>query len=277
MIRRWEETAAARQWRRKQHQRWKFNADVVVGTNMANCVNDHDGIAKSIRAGNWNYEASAINDDNESTATNTMSEQHQIELAIASCLGRIHIVQPRDFTYLSLVATLESLRQSLDNEQIQRSHEHCFKYSTPTMLLIDSLSTLDASTRAQESLPTSCVGNSSSSSSGLSERNEFYRQLIRLREEHEIAIIGTSKNAQNSYGNSNENTSQGEADTRGNRGSGNAWDKMVSHRVMLHHVVEGTKEDREGYDFVATINSNDDSQGDVSIFPYSVTAGGISC
>jgi hypothetical protein len=51
---------------------------------------------------------------------------------------------------------------------------------------------------------------------------------------------------------------------------------MVSHRVSLHHVAEGSQEDQAGYDFVATLGIND-KQGDGCIFPYSVVPGGIAC
>ena len=47
----------------------------------------------------------------ESSNDSTLEEQRQIEHAIASCLGRINVAQPRDFTYLSLVATIEALRR----------------------------------------------------------------------------------------------------------------------------------------------------------------------
>jgi hypothetical protein len=43
------------------------------------------------------------------------------------------------------------------------------------------------------------------------------------------------------------------------------WDKMA--------VAEGTDEQRKGFDFVATVKSNN---GDSSVFPYSVTSGGIT-
>ena len=106
----------------------------------------------------------------------------------------------------------------------------------PTLLIIDSLSTLDACTKAQESLPTI---SGSTGGSGLSERNEFYRQLVRLRDEHEVAIISSSKRM-------HANDSEGAS----------IWDKMATHRVTLHHVAEGTDEQRKGFDFVATVKSN---------------------
>mmetsp|Transcript_37677 Transcript_37677/g.67863 ORF Transcript_37677/g.67863 Transcript_37677/m.67863 type:complete len:228 (-) Transcript_37677:65-748(-) len=225
-----------------------------------------------------------------------MEEQRQIEFAIASCLGRIHLVQPRDFTYLSLVATIEVLRQSLDKERaLQNPMVDTKKHPSPqcshpkkngkppvtnvnkpqeppTLILIDSLTTLDASTWYQESLPTTSGSNRSSGGSGLSDRNEFYRQLIRLREEHEITILGASRSVPSVNNRANDQASRGISG--GKRGSNSLWDKMVSHRVSLHHVAEGTSEDRAGYDFVATLNAND-KEG-ARVFPYSVTAGGIT-
>jgi len=63
---------------------------------------------------------------------------------------------------------------------------------------------------------------------------------------------------------------------RRNRTRGDAWDKLVTHCVALHHIADGTMEDRNGYDFVATLSANDQN-GDTNIFPYAVTAGGIRC
>jgi len=253
VLRRWDETAAARQWKREQTKHWKLNAT---------------GDKSSPRE--------------EEMIGTTMNEQRQIELAITSCLGRINIVQPRDFTYLSLVATIEALGHNLDKErglvnesmsspkkssspQKSRSVGKHNQQQPPTLIMIDSLTTLDASTRHLESLPTtsstSSGSKSSGSNTGLSERNEFYRQLIRLREEHEVAIIATSR----SIPNSNSSGSK--------RGGATLFDKMVSHRVALHHVVEGTQEDQKGYDVVATLNKEDAG----GVYPYSVTAGGVFC
>ena len=249
VLRRWDETAAARQWKREQAKLWKLNAT---------------GDKSSPRE--------------EEMMGTTINEQRQIELAITSCLGRINIVQPRDFTYLSLVATIEALGHSLDKERglldeslsspkksrsgvdIQNQQQQ-----PPTLIMIDSLTTLDASTRHLESLPTSSTssGNKSSgSNTGLSERNEFYRQLIRLREEHKVAIIATSRSLPSA---NNSGSSK--------RGGTTLFDKMVSHRLTLHQVVVGTREDQAGYDFVATLNKEDAG----GVYPYSVTAGGVYC
>ena len=246
VLRRWDETAAARQWKREQAKLWKLNAT---------------GDKSSPRE----------------EEMSTMNEQRQIELAITSCLGRINIVQPRDFTYLSLVATIEALGHSLDKERgllddnnsspkksrsVDKQNQ---QQQPPTLIMIDSLTTLDASTRHLESLPTSSTssGNKSSgSNTGLSERNEFYRQLLRLREEHEVAIIATSRSIPST---NNSGSSK--------RGGATLFDKMVSHKLTLHHVVQGTREDQKGYDFVATLNKEDAG----GVYPYSVTAGGVFC
>ena len=306
VLRRWEETSIIRQWRRKQQYRLGSTNNVegeqgcvVADENIGNDCKIHDETLERNEDANQGVEENRNVDDDGDVFNNAMNEQHQIELAIASCLGRIHIVQPRDFTYLSLVATIESLRQSLDNQKIQRnqqleilkqhslhcaaSHQQCqseHAYSTtkkdpPTLILIDSLSTLDASTKMQESLPTASGSKSGSGGSGLSNRNEFYRQLIRLREEHEIVIVGTSKSLPSANRSSNDNVIRSGAKPGRRRGSDTMWDKMVTHRVMLHYVAEGTKEDQDGYDFVAILNGSGAWEG-VSVFPYSVTAGGIS-
>ena len=214
-----------------------------------------------------------------------MDEQRQIEHAIASCLGRINIVQPRDFTYLSLVATIEALGQSLDEERAvdnpaktgsikqpspsftNTTEQH--RQQAPTLIMIDSLTTLDETTRYLESLSTAGGSSRSSSGSGLSDRNEFYRQLLRLREEHEVTIIATSRCVPSTNNRLNNDSRVGK------RGVSSLWDKMVSHRVSLHHAIEGTQEDQAGYDFVATLNVNDNREGP-NVFPYSVTAGGVA-
>mmetsp|Transcript_16313 Transcript_16313/g.29482 ORF Transcript_16313/g.29482 Transcript_16313/m.29482 type:complete len:502 (+) Transcript_16313:1-1506(+) len=269
VLRRWGETAAAREWKRDQTKLWNL-----------------DGARE------------AVSDKYVDKSNVTMEEQGQIDLAITSCLGRIHVVQPRDFTYLSLVATVEVLRQSLDEEralkkpmaeakkqpssQFGHPHKHdkppfsnvAKQQEPPTLILIDSLSTLDESTRFQESLPTTLGSNHSSGGSGLSDRNEFYRQLTRLREDHETAIIAASRSAPSMNNKAKDQASRGSSG--GKRGGNSLFDKMVSHRISLHHVAEGTSEDQAGYDFVATLNAKNNQEG-VRMFPYSVTAGGISC
>ena len=272
VLRRWEETALARRWKRKHDETWEL-----------------DG-AEARQSGTAEYDD---DDDDEEKFNNTMIEQRQIELAISSCLARINIVQPRDFTYLGLVATVEALRHSLDKVAAAKESttgSGASRYSSsqqfevrggdikppprindagrpqeaPTLILIDSLTTLDSSTRFLENLHTTPGSGCSSSSTGLSDRNEFYRQLTRLGEDHDIAILGTSRCLPTVNG-------------RTSRGSGSSlWEKMVSHRVSLHHVAEGSQEDQAGYDFVATLGIND-KQGDGCIFPYSVVPGGIAC
>ncbi|KAL7514925.1 hypothetical protein ACHAXN_013059 [Cyclotella atomus] len=218
VLHRWEETSLARKWRRQQLDVHR-TSDGMLGT--SNC----------------SYEVDAA------------KEHHQIERAISSCLGRIHVIQPRDFTYLSLVATIESLSKRLDDDKRALDDAQ----QPPMLLVIDSISTLDACTRAQEGLPTV---SGSAGGSGLSERNEFYRQLTRLHDEHEVVIMGSSKRVHSNEGDC----------------SGSIWDKMVTHRLGLHHVADGTEEQRKGYDFVATVKN---IQGDASVFPYSVTNSGV--
>lgn len=218
VLHRWEETSLARKWRRQQLYE-HHTGDAMVDT--SNCNNEVDAA----------------------------QEHNQIERAIASCLGRIHVIQPRDFTYLSLVATIESLSKRLDDDKRALGDIQ----QPPTLLIIDSISTLDACTRAQEGLPTV---SGSVGGSGLSERNEFYRQLTRLQDEHEVVIMSSSKRVHSNEGDS----------------SGSIWDKMVTHRLGLHHVADGTDEQREGYDFVATLKN---TQGNASVFPYSVTNCGV--
>ncbi|KAL7551292.1 hypothetical protein ACHAWF_014474 [Thalassiosira exigua] len=259
VLRRWEETHAARQWQIHQEKHLELES-VERGTKASSSRGD--------------------------SSDNAMEEQRQIELAIACCLGRIHVVQPRDFTYLNLVATLEALSQSLDeakctidrtepknkpSQQFGRlvndakpSLAHVSgQEQPPTLILIDSLTTLDASTRFQESLPTNSGRGRSFGGSGLSDRNEFYRQLMRIREDHEVVILGASRCAPND---------KGCGALRGKLGG--LWGKMVSHRITLHRVAEGTQEDQVGYDFVATLDKDVDQEGP-SVFPYSVSAGGI--
>ena len=240
VLRRWEETALARRWKRKHDETWEL-----------------DG-AEARQRGTTEYDD---DDDDEEKFNNTMIEQHQIELAISSCLARINIVQPRDFTYLGLVATVEALRHSLDKEAAAKEsttgsgasrHSSSQQFEVrgkkikssprindagrpqeaPTLILIDSLTTLDSSTRFLENLHTTPGSGCGSSSTGLSDRNEFYRQLTRLGEDHDIAILGTSRCSPTVNG----RTSSGSG--------GSLWEKMVSHRVSMPSVLPPTNEFR---------------------------------
>jgi hypothetical protein len=283
VLRRWEETSLARQWHREQEKLWTMESadEETVGGGRRSITTD-DNIDEEVNEFNT-----------------TMIEQRQIELAIASCLGRINIVQPRDVTYLSLLATLEDLRHSLEEErEAARADIMTDDTSTdprvepPTLILIDSLTSLDASTRYLESLPTNIadfsISSGSSSSkrsssgggSGLSDRNEFYRQLIRLRDENEVAIFCTSRCSPSSLSSRMNNGRSSDQTSRvgGKRGSSSSlWEKMVSHRISLHHVAEGSQEYQSGYDFVATVKTNGRQEDTTSVFPYSITAGGIAC
>ena len=241
-FRRWDETSNARQWMFDQEVKWRRNL-----ARQSTQADEGDSASK---------------DDTE-----------VIERIVASCLDRIHVVQPRDLNYLSLVATVEVLRQSLDDRRESKSAPtgqpegkqmpfdasklKSSKPSTPakpshsseapTMILIDSLSTLDASTRYQESF--------TAGGSGLSNRNEFFRQLARLRESHEVVVVGASR-THNSP-----------------RPKDHQWDKMVTHRVTVQNVAQGTKEDSDGFCSVAITS---DRANENNSFPYSVTPAGIS-
>lgn len=184
VLRRFHETSVARKWVTDLMKANDTRASTVEGTTMT-----EEDFGMEL-------------DDNDGDNDVPTREKKMIDHVIASCLGRINIVQPKDFTYLTLVATLESLRQSLDQESKHTNHAQ----AAPTMIMIDSMSTLDASTQYLESLPTK------GSQSGLSDRNEFYRQLIRLRDSHQVAIIGTSLTT---------------------AGRCSIWDKMITHRVSM--------------------------------------------
>ena len=268
VLRRWEETAPARQWNREQKKLWAIDRAEEERCKTVDVVLDGE----------------------EDKFNTTMNEQREIELAIASCLGRIHVVQPRDVTYLSLLATLEELRHCLDEERDVRARKNTSTNASsstrlvepPTLIVIDSLTALDTSTRYLENLPTSVAGNKCSSSgggSGLSDRNEFYRLLLRLREEHEIAIFASSRCSPSSSMNNNgrpyDRTDRGGGKRGSSSSSSSLWEKMVSHRISLHHVADGTQEFLAGYEFVATVKMNG-GQEDTSVFPYIITAGGVA-
>ena len=174
VLRRFHESSVARKWIR----------ELIANNNM------QEDATKT----------TSMQEDSEAQLYDELSarEKEMIERTIVSCLGRINIVQPRDFTYLSLVATLECLRQSLDNEKKDNNQKQA-----PTLIMIDSMSTLHAATQFQESLP---------AAKGSSDRNEFYRQLIRLRDSHEVAIIGTSLTT---------------------AGRCSIWEKIVTHRISI--------------------------------------------
>ncbi len=59
----------------------------------------------------------AVSEEQERKRNDTIEEQSQIDLVIASYLGCIHVVQPCSFMCLSLVVMIEVLRQSLVDER----------------------------------------------------------------------------------------------------------------------------------------------------------------
>ena len=131
------------------------------------------------------------------------------------------------------------------------------------MLLLDSaLSAFQLTNKMQENLP---------NGSGLSGLNDFLRQLKRLRSKHSSIVVSTR-------------TVTGTSDTLRSYSAFYEWDKITTHRIMVTKAIEGSPEEIDGYDFVALLQPQYDPKTGTNIdnkahqvFPFSVTASGISC
>jgi hypothetical protein len=175
-------------------------------------------------------------------------DSQDIEKDILSVLNRIHIVRPNDISS-GYIAALESLRQALD----KISAENQGTSFPPVLLLFDSvLSAFQLSNKMQEALPNGI---------GLSGKNEFLRQVKRLKAKHSIILVSTR-------------TTTGETTVQ-SRSSCPRWDKMTTHSIAIMKSAVGSPEESEGYDFVAL--SNHGGSKHALINPFSVTSNGVSC
>lgn len=179
-------------------------------------------------------------------------EQHGMEFKtieedIQFALGRIHIVRPKDISN-GYVTALESLQESLTNEYIANQQGN-----PPALLLFDSmLSAFQMTSKMLESLPN---GN------GLSGLNDFMRQLKKLTNNHEIMIMSTR-------------TCTGDVSTQ-LRSNVDGWNKIVTHRLAIAKSSSGSREQKEGYDFVAMFGQDGNKQS--TLLPFGVESNDFNC
>ncbi len=225
--------------------------------------------------------------DHDAT-TNNNNDHESIQRDYINALERIHIIRPKDVAN-GYVATLECLHQTI--VEYKNAHRHCDRRDRnkssmpPILLLMDAaMSAFEQSDKMYESLPN---GN------GLSGRNEFVRQLNRLRLSHDIVLVATRTiRGSSSGGGGNGNRSSNSSSSIGSKSYSNfnsslgssceAWNKIITNRIELEKVIEGTKEERDGFDFVALM-PHQQSIGSVNVMdwntmvPFSVTDDGIKC
>lgn len=186
-------------------------------------------------------------------------ENYIIEREFTRALAQIQIVHPRDAAN-GYISTIEVLGKTLDryHESFPRnaSSSNSKLQSAPTMLLMDSaFSAFEPTAKLYESLPYS---------TGLSGRNEFIRQLKGLRSKHDIFLASTNC------------LRGGKTSSRANRLSTfnlfEPWKKIISHRLTLECVVKGSKEEKEGFQLIAVVNTKEGQ----NIIPFSVHEGILS-
>eukprot|EP00978_Attheya_sp_CCMP212_P021227 scaffold61816_cov54-Attheya_sp.AAC.4 len=216
-------------------------------------------------------------------------------------------------------------RQSKQKKRKRWQEDEEERVLPPTLLVMDSLSAFQHVDRMQENLPTANTTtntttatatttananvnhnanvNSTSNagaaaatgrtttttttggaSSGLSGRNELVRQLQRLLARHSSTIVvATTTNTTSHHDSSNSNSSS------------SSWNKIVTHRLTLDKVARHSREEADGYDFVALVpnkpattlpnynhNHNNTSSHNIKhsstpcdVIPFSITSHGI--
>ena len=249
--------------------------------------------------------------DDMNINNNDNLEYITIDQKVLTALDRIQIIRPTDVAN-GYVATLECLHQTIqkmhhgsgeegevketdvdDGENIpQSSTSPSSSPHPPILLLMDSaISAFDATDKMYESI---CQG--------LSGRNEFVRQLKRLQLSHDIILVATRTIRGNTT-----HTTNGSNSTSSNKGSSyhpspqpppsssfhatnlsncDGWNKMVTSRITLRKVLVGSKEEENGYGFVALMppqrfggggNGANSSMEWNSVIPFSITDDGIKC
>ena len=100
------------------------------------------------------------------------------------------------------------------------------------------------------------------SGQGLSGRIDFVRQLDRIISEHDVVVVATRNTRGKNVGGSS---------------SCEGWNKIVTDHVPIKRVIPGTKEDKEGFSFVAaTPEQNQSNNLNWNGFtPFSVTDDGL--
>jgi len=238
--------------------------------------------------------------DEKSSSSSSSSEDEEwrrIQDEIVSALGRIHLIRTTSGTGLSLdgMPVLESLRHSLDKAAevtvdgniVDGVDGGAFAspllptsssiVRPPTLLIVDSLTASERIDRHLEQL-----------GSGLSGRNEFFRQLARLRSAHSVAVVGTStSSAATAVASTAMGGGAGIASGGASAGTGvDPWSKMVTARIGLlkqEDVDSAMRGDhstfsQKGSDFLAIVQSealvSRSSSGGI-VVPFAMTGSGV--
>ncbi len=223
VLRRWGETGAARRLL-EERRRKKRRRD-----------GDDDDANEEKREDTTNDATSSTR-----TATDERNEEwRRIQSTIRDALGRIHVVRTASGQGLFSdgIPALESLRRSLDLASASAAtaaggSASASSAAPPTLLLIDSLTSSDRRDQRLEAVGT-----------GLSGRNEFYRQLRRLRAAHPVAVVATATGAASTVV------------TGAGTDVVTPWSKMVTARVGLERreSAAAAGEKSGGYEYKALV------------------------
>jgi hypothetical protein len=221
VLRRWGETGAAR---RSLDERRRARAEGADG----------DGANEEKREDTTNDATSSTR-----TANDRNEEWRRIQSTIRDALGRIHVVRTAsgEGLFADGIPALESLRRSLDLASASAAtaaggSASASSAAPPTLLLIDSLTSSDRRDQRLEAVGT-----------GLSGRNEFYRQLRRLRAAHPVAVVATATGAASTVV------------TGAGTDVVTPWSKMVTARVGLERreTTAAAGEKSGGYEYKALV------------------------
>ncbi len=153
----------------------------------------------------------------------------------------------------------------------------------PILILLDSIiSAFDSIDKMHEN-----IGR------GLSGRTEFIQQLKKICKDHNVVFVTTRtiRSGNSSFSNATGTNATSTTSASGLSSSCDGWNKMVTSRITLCKVVTGSKEEQDGYDFVALMpvqrsgggNKNNNKNGSNimtkwnQIIPFSITDRGIRC
>jgi len=252
----------------------------------------------------YDYNSSHNPDDKNEIDSSTIKQErydhdwYYIEKMVSSCLDRIHIIHPT--SNLQIIASLELIRHSLDQRMYTRNNnktdvKHLPSISTPipnvpNMIVMDSFFTcFENIDKRMEDLPSSIHTEANTSTttttstmslekSGLSGRNDIVRQIKRLCARHSLFVV-TSRTVRGDGINPHTRIPYYYA-----QDYLESWNKLVTHRLHVDRVIENSKEDQEGFTFVALLPSTkvlDNHQGEVhswtDVIPFIVTDDGVQC
>ena len=179
------------------------------------------------------------------------SEWRRVEAEVASALGRIHVIQAKSGgcrLATDGMPVLESLRHSLDHRAaaFAASASRSSFPPPPVLLLIDSVTSSARSERRLEAL-----------GPGLSGRNDFLRQLSRLRAAHPVAVVGTATTEPKTW-------PRGPGSGCGGGNTADPWARMVSARIVLGAELLASTAPRGSGGTAAAVQA-----------PFRITTGGV--